>query len=446
MRKEAVAIQRVLDAHKVGAQVLGQPHSFQSSALNVYRLDRVGGVAVAKVANLAPEIDEALTAIRGTKTRCRISPLPLRVEVPRKDAQTISIYQALSTIRAELGPPRNDRLLTLVGESVQSRGTAPYLLNLMSPNTPHVLIASTTGGGKTNLLLDMILSLANLNDARRLSIVALDPKGIDLHCLNGLPHLAGPVVRDAVDCVPVLQSVVDEMDRRKRVGKEPTHRIVVAIDEVADLMDVAGDEVAYQIKRIMQLGRGLGIHVIAATQKPSAEQVGSIIKANFPVRIVGAVASTTDATVAAGFGGTSAERLPGRGSFLIVKGGDVQSLQAYYADKMETAQRCGLSGKQNATFHPVWRYSTGQRQSDRSERVYHTTVPAYVPEDGPQVDQSRNTDFLPFGPLDRYGQSIVKTLYRQHGSKNAVIRAVWPNHRKQTCLEYLNPILEGVTQ
>jgi DNA segregation ATPase FtsK/SpoIIIE-like protein len=341
----------------------------------------------------------------------------------------------------------------LVGESVQSRGTAPYLLNLMSPNTPHVLIASTTGGGKTNLLLDMILSLANLNDARRLSIVALDPKGIDLHCLNGLPHLAGPVVRDAVDCVPVLQSVVDEMDRRKRVGKEPTHRIVVAIDEVADLMDVAGDEVAYQIKRIMQLGRGLGIHVIAATQKPSAEQVGSIIKANFPVRIVGAVASTTDATVAAGFGGTSAERLPGRGSFLIVKGGDVQSLQAYYADKGETAQRCGLSGKQNATFHPAWRYAKKESRSVRSEPVHtgaHTGANVYaytadIPESIPLSASLKTTDLLPFEPLDKYGAHLVRGLYHRLGSKNKVINSVWPGRYKNKCLEYINTALE-VTQ
>jgi len=444
MRKEAIAIQRVLDAHKVGAKVEGPPLSFQSSALNIYRLDRASGVTVQKVVSLAPEIDEALTAIRGKKTRCRISPLPLRVEVPRRDAQIISIYDALNEVRQNLGPIRDDRLLALIGESVQNTGTAPYLLNFMSPNTPHVLIASTTGGGKSNLLTGMIASLAALNDARKLSIMVLDPKGIDLHHLDGLPHLVGPVVRDADKCVSALQAVVKEMDKRKRTGKEPSHRIIVVIDEMAELMDIAGDEVSYQIKRIMQLGRGLGIHVIAATQKPTVEQVGSIVKAQFPIRLVGTVASDVDAKVAAGCSGTGAERQAGRGSFLSVRNGDVRSLQAYYADKHETAQRCRMNAR--PSFVPAWRYSTQDAVPVTPERVYQSTVPAYipdtVPDSGPAEDDDYTTDFLPFQPLDRYGESIVKTLYRQHKSKNAVIRLIWPNHRKQRCLEYINPVIE----
>lgn len=446
MQREAQIIQRVLHAHKLAeVTVLPPPHSFQAAALNVYRLQRSGSVSVAQVAKVAPEIDEALTSVRHTKTQCRISTLPLRVEVPRRDARIVSIYETLPAIRQQVGGIMSGKLLTLVGESVQERHTAPYLLDLTSPNTPHVLIAGTTGSGKTNLLTSMLASLAALNDARRLSLVVLDPKGIDLHCLSGLPHLAGPVVRDAADCLPVLQSVIEEMDRRKRAGKTPQHRIVVAIDEVADLMDVAGDEVEFAIKRIMQLGRGLGIHVIAATQKPSAAQVGSIIKANFPVRLVGAVASTTDATVASGFGGTGAERLPGRGAFLLVKGGDVQSVQAYYADKDETAHRCQANAR--SSFIPAWQYGTGTAKRQPSvtpERVYQTTVPAYTPDIVPTEDDDCTTDALPFQPLDKYGERIVRELYRQHGSMNAVIRIVWPNRRKQRCIEYLKPTIERI--
>ena len=128
-----------------------------------------------------------------------------------------------------------------------------------------------------------------------------------------------------------------EVERRKQnirltaEGKLPPGlpRVVVVIDELAELADVAGTQVEVAIKRLLQIGRGLGVHVIAATQKPLASVIGSLVKANFPVRIVGKVASSDDAKVAAGISYTGAERLPGKGSFLLLQGGSVQRLQGY---------------------------------------------------------------------------------------------------------------------
>jgi S-DNA-T family DNA segregation ATPase FtsK/SpoIIIE len=449
MQREATAIQRVLKAHKLaGVRIVGSPHSFATSALYVYRLQRADGVPVAHVGKLAPEIDEELTAIRGRKTQCRISALPLRVEVPRPDAQVVSVYGVLRDIAPRFNVADPAHLYMLAGETVQPKSASPLLFDLVNPNTPHLLIAGTTGSGKTNLLTSAVISLAHLNDARRLSIVALDPKGVDLHCLNGLPHLAGPVVRDAVDCVPVLQDVLAEMDRRKVRGVEPTHRIVVAIDEVADLMDVAGDEVEFALKRIMQVGRGLGIHVIAATQKPTAAQVGPIIKANFPVRIVGSVASTNDSTVAAGFGGVGAERLPGKGSFLVVRGGDVSSLQAYYADKTETARHCTAVGHKYNGWQKPWHFSgpvqhrkpAPTRGSEAGPPMDHLLGPP-ADRQWQQADRDENTDFLPYGPPDQTGQRVIRRLYEDLGSYNKVWQFIWPNRRKETCLTYIKEAL-----
>lgn len=221
--------------------------------------------------------------------------------------------------------------MSIVGEANSYNRADTILLDLLNPNSPHVLLAGTTGSGKTNLLATLILSLAVLHDPQQLVLVLLDPKGIDLLDFNGLPHLACPVVTEPVASVQTLAQVLVELEQRKRSGVF-SPRIVVFIDELAD---VAGPQVEANIKRLLQIGRGLGVHVIGATQKPLASVIGSLVKANFPVRIVGKVASLDDAKVAAGIPGTGAERLPGKGAMVLLRGGEIKCLQAYHLPKSQ---------------------------------------------------------------------------------------------------------------
>jgi S-DNA-T family DNA segregation ATPase FtsK/SpoIIIE len=335
MKDEARVIERILVQHGVQGRVLPPPASYQTASLRLYRIGRGPGVAVARVVALADELDEALTVVRRRPVRCRFDRLPLRLEVPRPDPQMTTLATALAGLPSGHAVT-SGRLLALAGEGHSGGRGEALLLDLAHPNSPHVLLAGTTGSGKSTLLAGLLLSLAHLHSPQEAALVVLDPKGVDLGGLAALPHLAAPVLVDADDVVTALRSVVAELERRKRAlssdsfsTPESLPRLVVAIDEMADLMEVAGKEVERSIRRILQVGRGLGIHVIGATQKPLASVIGSLVKANFPARLVGKVASSEDAKVAAGLPDTDAQRLPGLGAFLLVAGSEVRRIQSY---------------------------------------------------------------------------------------------------------------------
>jgi S-DNA-T family DNA segregation ATPase FtsK/SpoIIIE len=159
----------------------------------------------------------------------------------------------------------------------------------------------------------------------------MDPKGSAFSFFEGLPHLARPVIREVGETAEALQSLVRLMERRgtrnSQLATQNTH-VVVIIDELADLLMIGGKEIQTPLTRLLQRGRSCCIHIIAATQKPSADVLGPLIKANFPVRLVGRVTSATDARVASGWSGTGAERLLGRGDFVAVAEGRVMRFQA----------------------------------------------------------------------------------------------------------------------
>ena len=216
----------------------------------------------------------------------------------------------------------------------------PLLLHLPSPDVAHVLIAGTTGSGKTELLRTILASLARRNHAGRLQMILIDPKGGPLRAFARLPHTAAMAV-SGDEAAAALAWAVGVMERRQR-GTAP--RYIIAIDELADLLMTGGRPVADALTRLTQRGREAGIHVIAATQRPAAALVGGMVKANFPVRLVASVTSPEDAKVAAGIGGTGAERLLGRGDFLLVAEGQVIRFQAAYADDAALAAIVGEIG------------------------------------------------------------------------------------------------------
>lgn len=364
MLEEANLLEKVFAVHGVAGGVLPPPASFQTASLRVYRLWRGEGVTVSRVLAMVDELDEALTTACNREVLCRFARTPLRVEIPRLDPQPLLLVDVLDNLTQQ--PPALDvqsHLLTVVGEACRQKAET-LLLDLANPNSPHILVAGTTGSGKSNLLLSMVTSLTSLYSPTQVALVLLDPKGIDFAPLAELPHLATPLVSDPVESVRVLRLAVAELERRKQQvkltaeGKLPTNlpRLVVVIDELAELAEVAGTQVEANIKRLLQIGRGVGVHVMAATQKPLASVIGSLVKANFPVRMVGKVASSEDAKVAAGIPGTGAERLPGKGSFLLVQGGTMQRMQAYllpYPDLQAQAKQISHSWRSRDVLH--WR-------------------------------------------------------------------------------------------
>jgi S-DNA-T family DNA segregation ATPase FtsK/SpoIIIE len=185
-----------------------------------------------------------------------------------------------------------------------------------------------------------------------LGFVLIDPKRRAFGPLAGLPHLLRPVISEPEMICGTLKRLVDLMLARDRTNRPITDtdrdgelRVVVVIDELADLLMMAGSEAQIAVTRLVQRGRSAGIHVVACTQKPAARIVGSLAKANFPVRLVGRVTSPEDAKVATGYGGTGAERLLGRGDFIAVNGAQITRFQAAYVSARELADLvCQLLG------------------------------------------------------------------------------------------------------
>jgi S-DNA-T family DNA segregation ATPase FtsK/SpoIIIE len=319
---QADRIEMVLASHRVPARVTG---GTVAPRIVRYQVTTPLGVKVRAVSGLAEEIALSLGA-----PSCRIyrQGSEVQVEVPRDDAQTVSLLKLCGRLAHE-GPrgretvPPHTAVLGLDPE-----GT-PLLLRLPSSNVAHVLIAGTTGSGKTALARAMAASLAMHNHQRDLQLVLVDPKGRGLAPFAGLPHLLVPVVTRVEEALPLLARLVAEMERRDAEQRD-TPRLVLVLDELADLVQVGGREMEALLTRLTQRGREAGLHLVACTQKPTAAVIGGLVKSNFPVRLVGAVTSPEDAKVATGLAGTGAERLLGQGDFLVVAKGQVTRMQAAY--------------------------------------------------------------------------------------------------------------------
>jgi S-DNA-T family DNA segregation ATPase FtsK/SpoIIIE len=228
------------------------------------------------------------------------------------------------------------------------RAGKPLVAGLGDPDVVHILVSGTTGSGKTILLQSMTLSLAYLNRQHECQMVLIDPKARGLMPFGSLPHLMLPPITNPGDAQEVLEDLVQEMERRDRGRIERPH-IVVVIDELADLLMTGGKVVEDCVARLVQRGRSAGFHVIGATQKPSAKALSTVIRSNFPMRIVGRMVSAQDALTAAGIPGTGAERLMGRGDMLAVSVGQCRRFQAAFISEAEIAKTVKwLQSKQHA--------------------------------------------------------------------------------------------------
>jgi DNA segregation ATPase FtsK/SpoIIIE, S-DNA-T family len=320
---QAARIETVLGAHKVPARVWQAKVTPRFVRFDV---TTAVGTRLAKVSNLAEELAYSL-GVRSA--RVYRDGGVLHVEVPRDTARAVDLAEMCGHLPSM--PP-------FCGVLGIDESGAPLLVRLDSPDVAHLLLAGTTGSGKTALLRTLLASLAMHNHPGMLQLALIDPKGRGFGPLGALPHVwrSTGVVQEASAAADLLRALVDEMERRDRVNRS-LPRIVVAIDELADLLQVGGKGVGESLQRLTQRGREAGLHVVAATQRPAATLVGGLVKANFPVRLVGSVVSAEDAKVASGIAGSNAERLLGRGDFLLVAKGQVIRFQAAYADSRELA-------------------------------------------------------------------------------------------------------------
>ena len=336
---QADRIEAVLNVHKVPARVSGgtvTPRWIRFKVLPAI------GAKISKIKRLNEELAAALDA-----PDCRVSRRgsAIAIEVPRNDPQPVRLLPLFRQLVDQPGDtPPFPPATALLGLSEDG---APLLIRLPSPDVAHILVAGATGSGKTILMQSMILSLAMGNEPYRpflstasaagISLVLIDPKRRAFRLFEGLPHLARPVIWQIEETTEVLRSLVRLMERRSSVnGQSPASpHVAVFIDELADLLMVGGKEVERALTRLTQRGREVGIHIVAATQKPTTSVLGPLIKANFPVRLVGRVSSASDARTAAGWSGTGAERLMGRGDFLAVAEGRLIRFQAAHVSPEE---------------------------------------------------------------------------------------------------------------
>jgi len=288
-------------------------------------------VKVSKILNLQDDLAMALQA----ETIRIQAPIPGRdvvgIEIPNDTVDTIYLREILeSEIFQSSGSP----LTVALGKDIVGK---PFVTDIKK--LPHILIAGTTGSGKSVGINAMILSLLYRNDPDHLKLMLIDPKMLEFSIYNDIPHLLTPVIIDAKKAIAALANMVGEMERRykmmaenrtknienynekvKRDGSaEPFPYIVVVIDELADLMMTGGKEVEFSIARLAQMARASGIHLIVATQRPSVDVVTGLIKANLPSRLSYRVGQRIDSKVILDTMG--AESLLGRGDGLFTPPG-----------------------------------------------------------------------------------------------------------------------------
>jgi S-DNA-T family DNA segregation ATPase FtsK/SpoIIIE len=286
-----------------------------------YELRLGSGVKVGKVRNLQQDIAYALAA---TEVRI-LAPIPgksaVGVEVPNTKPAKVTLGDVFREY-----PDANDWTLPVgLGKDISGRAVFFDLAEM-----PHLLVAGTTGSGKSVMLNGLLTSLLLTTDPRQVKMVLIDPKRVELSPFGRIPHLITPVVTDVKKAANALQWAVAEMERRyevlERMGSRsldgynlrsetPMPYVVIVIDELADLMMQAGAKVEDAIVRIAQKARAVGIHLVVATQRPSVDVITGMIKANVPSRIAFAVSSQVDSRVIMDAGG--AEVLLGMGDMLF---------------------------------------------------------------------------------------------------------------------------------
>ncbi|MCD8115814.1 MAG: DNA translocase FtsK [Oscillospiraceae bacterium] len=306
----------------VGASIVGAVHG---PTITRYELKLEQGVKLNKITNLANDIALSLGV-----SNVRIAPIPdkistVGVEVPNQNVKTVWLGDVIDS---DAFRNAKSKTSVAIGKDISGNVIVGNIAKM-----PHVLIAGTTGSGKSVCINSLILSLLYKSTPDEVRMIMIDPKMVELGIYNGMPHLYVPVVTDPKKAAGALQWSVVEMLKRYRLfseagvrdlpgynavqksqGAETLPQVVIIIDELADLMMVASKEVEESICRVAQMGRAAGMHLVVATQRPSADVITGLMKANIPSRIAFAVSSALESRIILDQQG--AEKLIGSGDML----------------------------------------------------------------------------------------------------------------------------------
>ena len=302
-------------------------------AITRYELEPAPGVKVQRIVSLG---DDIALAMKAQSVRI-VAPIPgksrVGIEVPNSSIGAVYLKEVLSSPEFQNA---QSKLTIALGKDITGKSVVSDLAEM-----PHLLIAGTTGSGKTVCVNSLILSILYRATPEEAKFLMVDPKMVELSVYNGLPHLLCPVVTDARKVSNALNWVVSEMEERYKLlakagsrniesynQKEPDKLsyIIVVIDELADLMAIAANTIENAITRLAQLSRAVGIHLILATQRPSVDVITGVIKANFPARISFKVASKVDSRTVLDANG--ADKLLGRGDMLFMRPGEAKLIRA----------------------------------------------------------------------------------------------------------------------
>lgn len=326
-------LEETLDSFSVKAKVM---QVSRGPAITRYELQPAPGVKVSKIVNLADDIALSLAA-PGVRIE---APIPgkaaIGIEVPNKDIAMVYLRELL-----ESGEFTKASSVLSVALGKDIAGT-PIIADLA--RMPHLLIAGSTGSGKSVCMNTLIASVLFRSTPDQVKLLMIDPKMVELTTYNGIPHLISPVVTDPKKAATALRWVVSEMENRynlfassgvknisgyndlkKRQGEAELPLILVLIDELADLMMVAPADIEDAICRLAQMARAAGIHLVVATQRPSVDVITGLIKANIPSRIAFAVSSQIDSRTILDMAG--AEKLLGKGDMLFFPVGAAKPLR-----------------------------------------------------------------------------------------------------------------------
>jgi len=355
LEQNARLLEGVLEDFGVKGEII---HVRPGPVVTLYELEPAPGIKSSRVIGLADDIARSMSAIAA-----RVAVVPGRnaigIELPNSTRETVYLRELLSSRDFESAKAK---LALSLGKTINGEGVIADLAKM-----PHLLVAGTTGSGKSVAINTMILSLLYRMTPEQCRLIMIDPKMLELSVYDGIPHLLTPVVTDPKKAVVALKWTVREMeDRYRKMSKvgvrniegfnqrvtaakkkgetiqrtvqtgfdretgeaiyeteeldlEPMPFIVVIIDEMADLMMVAGKDIEGAVQRLAQMARAAGIHVIMATQRPSVDVITGTIKANFPTRISFQVTSKIDSRTILGEQG--AEQLLGMGDMLYMAGG-----------------------------------------------------------------------------------------------------------------------------
>ncbi|MCS6840500.1 MAG: DNA translocase FtsK [Roseiflexus sp.] len=405
-------IEETLASFKVEAQVVGVN---TGPAVTQFELQPAVGVKVSKITTLEKDLALALAA-----TSIRIeAPIPgknvIGIEIPNS---SISIVGMREVIESEEFERAKGRLKWPLGKDVSGTPIVAALDRM-----PHALMAGATGTGKSAGINALVCSLLLKHTPDELKFIMVDPKRVELIVYNQIPHMLSPVVTELERVVPTLKWATREMERRykvfarygvrniegynaaarRRADLEPLPYIVIIIDELADLMMMAPDEVETLICRLAQMARATGIHLVIATQRPSVDVVTGLIKANFPTRIAFAVTSQTDSRVILDMNG--AEQLLGRGDMLYMAADAARPIRL---------QGTWVSEAEVERIVQFWRNATPPKTDDEKGKPSETEKE----KADDQSDMQPPAEFLSVAEQDELLPQAIK-LVQQHNRASA---------------------------